>query len=44
MSKNKQLKDIQTNDDKEVKTVEFETESFLHLQLHGLQIPALIQK
>ena len=28
MSKNKQLKDIQTNDDKEVKTVEFETESF----------------
>lgn len=28
MSKNKQLKDIQINDDKEVKTVEFETESF----------------
>ena len=28
MSENKQLKDIQTNDDKEVKTVEFETESF----------------
>ena len=28
MSKNKQLKDIQINDDKEVKTVEFETENF----------------
>lgn len=31
MSKNKQLKDIQTNDDKEVKTVEFETESFFYI-------------